>query len=320
MTKSTLSRHLPSANALAFLYLFDSLRGFGPQKFRQLHESSQSLEEILREPGRLAMSGKRGDSFREQLNKIGQDLLDKCFKRAEKQLSVAASTQSLILTYADSLYPKRVFNSNNPTPVIYVRGNPEILASMNTVACVGSRNIREPYASLHADFARAASHRGFTIVSGFAVGADTLGHKAAVEGGGKTICVMPSGLDRPFPPENRELWKGWLSNPHVVFVSEFPFGTGAAKLNLRKRNKLIVAFAKGVLVSQSSKTGGAMNAYRFALEQRKPIATFRDDGKEDTSGNHEIQLGERQQATVLSLNPNEIDAREKWLQALSSST
>src|SRR5262249_32927913 len=161
--------------------------------------------------------------------------------------------------------------------------NAELLASGKTVACVGSRNIRAPYDSLHARFAETASREGFAIVSGFALGADTIGHRTAYERGGTTICVMPSGLDRPFPPENRPLWKEFLDSPNVVFVSEFPFGTGAASLNLRKRNKLIVAFSLGVLVSQSSTKGGAMNAYRFALEQKKPIATFSGDGTEDTS-------------------------------------
>jgi predicted Rossmann fold nucleotide-binding protein DprA/Smf involved in DNA uptake len=78
---------------------------------------------------------------------------------------------------------------------------------------------------------------------------------------------MPGGLDRPFPPENRSLWEDFLSYPGAAFVSEFPFGTRASSLTLRKRNKLIVAFARAVLVSQSSADGGAMNAYRFAAER-----------------------------------------------------
>src|SRR6185503_14852705 len=93
------------------------------------------------------------------------------------------------------------------------------------------------------------------------------------------------GLDLSFPPENRSLWNELLEYERAVFVSEFPFGRRAASLTLRKRNRLIVAFARGVLVSQSAKDGGAMNAYRFALDQKKPVATFAPDGSADTSGN-----------------------------------
>ena len=77
------------------------------------------------------------------------------------------------------------------------------------------------------------------------------------------MCVMPCGLDKVFPPENRGLWEELLAHPGAVFVSEFGFGQRASSLLLRKRNKLIVAFAQGVLVAQSALDGGAMNAYRF---------------------------------------------------------
>jgi predicted Rossmann fold nucleotide-binding protein DprA/Smf involved in DNA uptake len=123
------------------------------------------------------------------------------------------------------------------------------------------------------------------------LGADTIGHTAAWRVGGRTICVMPSGLDRPFPPENRQLWDNLAAYPGATMVSEFPFGTAASSLTLRKRNKLIVAFSLGVVISQSSERGGAMNAYRFALEQKKPTATFEEDGTDSTSGNKVIRLG-----------------------------
>jgi hypothetical protein len=114
-------------------------------------------------------------------------------------------------------------------------------------------------------------------------------------------------------------------------VSEFPFGTAASALTLRKRNKMIVAFATGVLVSQSAAKGGAMNAYRFALEQRKPVATFEPIGDERSSGNGLIAQGEwpgRPPATGELTAPGRVfradgpDPRtwDGWLQQLSSST
>ena len=106
-------------------------------------------------------------------------------------------------------------------------------------------------------------------MSGFAVGADSIGHRAARDASGRTVCVMPCGLDNLFPPENRTLWEELLDYPGAAFVSEFGFGRRASALLLRKRNKLIAAFSQGVLVAQSSYGGGAMNAYRFAREQKK---------------------------------------------------
>jgi predicted Rossmann fold nucleotide-binding protein DprA/Smf involved in DNA uptake len=131
---------------------------------------------------------------------------------------------------------------------------------------------------------------------------------------------MPGGLDRPFPPENRPLWEDFLTYSGAVLISEFPFGTAASALTLRKRNKLIVAFARGVLVGQSSTEGGAMNAYRFALEQRKPIATFAADSTPDTSGNALIAAKRRPRDAVFPSDCPDPEAYQGWLLQLSSST
>jgi predicted Rossmann fold nucleotide-binding protein DprA/Smf involved in DNA uptake len=125
-------------------------------------------------------------------------------------------------------------------------------------------------------------------------------------------------LDRPFPPENRRLWEDLLDYSGAVFVSEFSFGTAASSLTLRKRNKGIVAFALGVLISQSSISGGAMNAYRFALEQRKALATFADDSTPDTSGNRAIGDDAKAQAVVFARERQEREDYERWLRRLFS--
>ena len=103
-------------------------------------------------------------------------------------------------------------------------------------------------------------------------------------------------------------------------VSEAPFGTRASSLLLRKRNKLIVACALGVLFSQSAADGGAMNAYRFAAEQHKPIATFAGDGGKDTTGNQVIAEDEKNQVSVLPIDPSSQEIWRQWLLKASSST
>ena len=133
----------------------------------------------------------------------------------------AAAAIASILTYGHPSYPLNVFESNNAIPILYARGHLANLANRKIVACVGTRKIRPPYDALHERFARVACGLGFAIVSGFALGADTIGHRVALESGGSTICVMPGGLDRPFPPENRDLWEELLPYQGSVMVSEF---------------------------------------------------------------------------------------------------
>jgi DNA protecting protein DprA len=310
---------------LGSIILLESIKGFGPQKFRDFYEAGLSPREVAERPELLPTRGKRGDSFRAELARLTVEDKDLALRRAARQIVRACEHEAYILTLDDPLYPRNVRESNTPVPILYVRGALDVLGNEQAVACVGSRGIRPPYDHLHALFADTAVAEGFTVVSGFALGADVIGHRAAVEAGGRTIAVMPSGLDRPFPPENREVWDQFLAYRGAAFVSEFPFGTAAASLTLRKRNKLIVAFAKGVLVSQSSVTGGAMNAYRFALEQRKPVVTFAADGESDSTGNEfitkEAQTKQTRLAELSCWLPAQPDPSRwhLWLRELSSS-
>lgn len=304
---------------LTALYALDSIKGFGPQKFKELHQAGLTAGDVLDRPELLPTRGKTGTSFRSELEKLGEGSLYEFRARAERQIAKARDMDATILTLADPRYPEIVYASNNPVPMLYVRGSLDGLAERKTVACVGSRGIRPPYSEAHDRFARLACEEGFTVVSGFALGADRIGHVAAWKSGGRTICVMPSGLDVPFPPENRPLWNDLLSYEKATMVSEFAFGTTAKSLTLRKRNKLIVAFARGVLVSQSANKGGAMNAFRFAVEQRKPIATFAPDGSDATSGNEAISRADDAATTTISVD-GELGAEAlEWLRTLSSS-
>jgi len=309
-----------SVEQLAALYVVDSIKGFGPQKFKQLHAEGIRTTDVALDPRLIDLKGKRGDWFRSQLRTMPAKTRDECRTRATRQIYAAYQARGMILSYDSPHYPKSLYMSNNPSAILYVRGSPAVLDDQRAVACVGSRGVRPPYDALHAEFARAACGAGFAVVSGFALGADTLGHRAARAVAGRTICCMPGGLDRPFPPENKPLWEDLLQYDGAVFVSEYPFGTGASALTLRKRNKLIVAFARGVVISQSSESGGAMNAYRFAREQHKPVATFAADATDATSGNQLIEADRESRDAVFSASAPTDQDYLRWLELLSSST
>lgn len=308
-----------TVDGLAAVFCLDQVPGFGPQKFKQLHEAGLDARQVLETSSLLPAIGKTGDNLRRAIDQLGE--AERTKQRANAVLAIGRAHQhgAMILGYGHPAYPKNVFESNNPVPVLYARGALGVLKTRRVVACVGSRDIRQPYEGLHRAFASYAAELGFAVASGFATGADTVGHEAAFKVGGATICVMPSGLDRPFPPENRGLWDALLDYGGAVMVSEFPFGTGASGLTLRKRNKLIVAFALGVMLSQSSEKGGAMNAYRFALEQKKPIATFAGDDSPATSGNEAISRDRIGSVTTFPATGEAHEDWGEWLRKLSSS-
>lgn len=311
------SGRCPGADRLGAIFALERVSGFGPVKFRAMHEAGVDAQAALGNPDLLPFTGRTGEKLRRGIRALSEAEVAAGRARAIDQLERAGELSATILVHGDPSYPVCVYASNNPVPVLYVRGDPAVWTGAGTVAVVGSRNTREPYASGARRFAAMAARKGMVVVSGFAMGADSMGHSAAVEAGGRTVCVMPCGLDKVFPPENRGLWEELLTQPGAVFVSEFGFGQRASSLLLRKRNKLIVAFAQGVLVAQSSLTGGAMNAYRFGREQKKPVATFRTDGSKETSGNALIEQDDRTGGTAFELT-DDPKRHEAWLQQLSS--
>ncbi len=306
-----------SVDELSALIALGAVKNLGPQKFKEMHEAGLDAATVLRDPTCLPTKGKRGDELRGAVASMTPAERELALDRATRAIAKAFELRARILTYRSESYPPSVYASNNPVEALYVLGPTATLARL-AVACVGSREIRAPYADAHAGFARVAVGERIAVVSGFATGADRIGHEAAWAAGGETVCIMPCGLDRPFPPENRDLWTKFLQSDRAAFVSEFPFGTGASSLTLRKRNKLIVAFAAGVLVSQSSAKGGAMNAFRFAVEQKKPVATFEPDDTDTTSGNRAI--GEETKVPTRRLPVGDEAAMIAWLRTLSSST
>jgi DNA processing protein len=305
---------------LADIFALESVKGFGPAKFKDLHLAGISPSEALDNPTRLPLAGKRGDQLKAAIAALPDDQRPMFRERARRQLDRAAELGVAVVVHGDPRYPPSLFDSNYAVPVLYIRGSVDVASHQPGVACVGSRAIRPPYVELQERFARLAVEEGFAVVSGFAMGADRIAHEAVWKAGGRTIAVMPNGLDLCFPPENRELWRELLDYEGAAFVSEFAFATKASALTLRKRNKMIVAFAQGVLVGQSSSSGGAMNAYRFALEQKKHVATFEHDGVEDTSGNELITRAEAGLEDAIPRGEGFDDASLRWLEKLASST
>ncbi|MDE0001135.1 MAG: DNA-processing protein DprA [Rhodospirillaceae bacterium] len=271
----------------------------------------------IEKPELLPFKGRTGEKLRTAIRALTSAEVAEAHTRAEEQLRRAERYSAKILVHGDAEYPKHVYASNNPEPILYVRGDPAVWASGCSVAVVGSRKTREPYSSSARKFATTAARQGVVVISGFAMGADSIGHSAAQEAGGGTVCVMPCGLDKVFPPENRSLWEGLLAYSGAVFVSQFGFGQRASSLQLRKRNKLIVAFAQGIVVVQSAVDGGAMNAYRFGLEQKKPVATFKADELKDTSGNAAIVKDPRTGGVAFEPTSDESEYKT-WLRRLSS--
>ncbi|MFQ5526867.1 MAG: DNA-processing protein DprA [Thermoanaerobaculia bacterium] len=179
---------------------------------------------------------------------------------AARERARARNLGAEILTRRDPSYPAGLLDLELPPPALYVLGE---LPSAPGVAIVGSRNT-DPYGVEAAErFAGELSTRGAVIVSGFAIGIDSVAHKAALSAGGKTLAVLGCGLDVDYPRSNRRL-RAQIAEA-AALVTEFPVGTRPEARHFPIRNRIIAALACGTLVVRGTPHSGSLITAGCAL-------------------------------------------------------
>jgi DNA processing protein len=173
-----------------------------------------------------------------------------------------------VITLYDDDYPVNLRQIDAPPPLLYVRG---ALQPNDTwaVAIVGTRRAstygREVAHSLSRDLAA----NGITIVSGLALGVDTVAHRSALESTGRTIAVLGSSVDQIYPPENRGLAQVIIENGAII--SEYPLGTRPDAGNFPPRNRIISGLSRGVVIVEAGERSGALITAKFAAEQGRDV-------------------------------------------------
>ncbi|HEX7044917.1 MAG TPA: DNA-processing protein DprA [Burkholderiales bacterium] len=185
-----------------------------------------------------------------------------------RDLAWLADPTHHLVTWLDPDYPPLLREIPDPPLVLYVYGRRDLLAQPQ-LAIVGSRNPTPLGRQNAAAFARALSDAGLVITSGLALGIDAAAHRAALEAGGTTVAVAGTGLDRVYPPVNRELADAIAERG--ALVSEFPLGTPARPAHFPIRNRLISGLSLGVLVVEAAEQSGSLITARLAAEQGREV-------------------------------------------------
>jgi DNA processing protein len=188
----------------------------------------------------------------------------------EREMERLHAAGARALTWASEEYPERLREIDDSPPVLYTLGD---FAPTDTwaVAVVGTRRATHYGREVTARLASELAQAGVTVVSGLARGIDTEAHKAALEGGGRTVAVLGSGLDILYPPENRGVARRIVDEGRGAVVSEFPLGTQPDAVNFPSRNRIISGLSLGVLVVEAGERSGALITVTFALEQGRDV-------------------------------------------------
>ncbi len=174
------------------------------------------------------------------------------------------------ITILEPEYPALLRHIHIPPPVLYWQGNSLSLLSASAVAMIGSRKANQYGQRVINRLVPPLVRHGYTIVSGGAIGADTMVHRAVVEHKGITIVVLGSGLLRPYPRENSRLFKEVMACGGAI-MSIFPLMTEPVPGNFPVRNRVIAGLSQACVVVQAAARSGTAITATYALEQGRNV-------------------------------------------------
>lgn len=173
-----------------------------------------------------------------------------------------------LMLSCDNDYPQMLIEGITPPPVLFLRGNDELL-QRPTIGIVGSRHATPQAIRIAHDFGKELSNNEITIVSGMAAGIDAAAHQGALLGSGSTIAVLGTGIDRVYPANNRQLAHKIAEKG--LIISEFPLGTRPLAGNFPRRNRIIAAQSQAILVVEAALESGSLITARLAAEMGRDV-------------------------------------------------
>lgn len=196
------------------------------------------------------------------------------------------------LKISDPAYPLYLKEIASPPKSLYYLGDLLPLLSLPRLSVVGTRKVTLYGRSITQSLVSSVAAEGIVIISGLALGVDGIAHHATLDARGKTIAVMPCGLDRIYPSTHRMLAAKILQNGGAL-VSEYAEGMPPLRQNFIARNRIVSALGDGILITEAAAKSGTLHTTSFALEQGKTVMAVPGNITSELSGgtNNLIKAG-----------------------------
>jgi len=195
--------------------------------------------------------------------------MDEIRSLAEKDAAVSAKLGIHLVSWREKAYPPLLREIYDPPALLFYRGalpDPE----KPLAAVVGTRKPTAQAARRAFVLGKELGEAGIPVVSGLALGIDSMAHRGNIEGRAPTIAVLGSSPEQVYPASNRDLARRVLEVGGLI-LSEYPPGTGPLKWNFPARNRIISALARGTVIVEAPEKSGALITARFALEHGRDL-------------------------------------------------
>lgn len=240
-----------------FVLSLSSLKGWGKTKVADyIIRHGYDLEECLNFL-ELELSPNEVSLFCNNIQKVKEDL------------RLNNSKHISFIDLFDIRFPHKLCEAEDPVIFLFYVGDINLL-STKCIAIIGTRTPDDSFIQNGKIAAEYYGRKGLTIVSGLAIGCDTVAHEAALNTNGKTIAILPSSLDKIMPIQNIELARA-IAKKGGLLVSEYSVSSTMNKFNYPQRDRIQSILSDVALVIQSDDDGGTMIAVRKSLKDGKAV-------------------------------------------------
>ena len=203
-----------------------------------------------------------------------------------------------LLTPEDLDWPIRVDDLESPPIALIVKGRRDLFSNPS-LAIVGTRNPTAYGTRIAGDFAAGFVDREWDIISGGAYGIDSAAHRGALVAEGRTIAVIASGIDTPYPSGNSRLFDEICENGAII--SEVVPGVPALPHRFLTRNRIIAALSQSTLVVEAAFRSGSLRTARDAAQLLRPVMAIPGPINSPSSEGCHRLIGERAAELVTSV-------------------
>ncbi len=190
------------------------------------------------------------------------------FSNCEKEIAFLEHYKITTFFINDQNYPQRLLHCYDSPTLLFYKGN----ANLNTskiVSIVGTRNNSDYGKAVCESLIEELQKEDILVVSGLALGIDTIAHKAALKNNLATVGVLAHGLDRIYPYQNKALAMQMIEQGGLL--TEFLSNTLPDRQNFPKRNRIVAGMCDAVIVVESSKKGGSLITAELGNSYNKDI-------------------------------------------------
>jgi len=181
---------------------------------------------------------------------------------------LAGGRQRSLVCMTDADYPAGLLQLADAPLLLFAHGRRELLGRPG-LAIVGSRNASRQGSRNAAAFAAHLGRTGLAILSGMAAGIDAAAHQGALDAGADTVAVLGTGIDVVYPPAHVGLCA--RISGEGLLLSEFAPGEGPLPFHFPRRNRIIAALSRGVLVVEAATHSGSLITARLAADLGREV-------------------------------------------------